>query len=108
MVDWCYGPGQEQVRQLSVINCTHHFGTLIFNLENLVAIYIIQLSSLNSLLSQAEINNRINVDPTLDTNFGLSADSRNDNSVLRWYNTGFQRCTNTGNQHIFYAGCQHF
>ena len=59
---------------------------------------------------QAEINNRTNVDPTLmDTNLWLSANSRNDNDedndVLRWYNTGFQRCTNTGNQHILNADC---
>ena len=58
--------------------------------------------------TQAEINNRTNVDPTLDTNFRLSADSQNDNDVLRWYDTSFQRCINTGNQHIFNAGCQHF
>ena len=58
--------------------------------------------------TQAEINNRTNVDPTLDTNFRLSADSRNDNNVLRWYNTNFQRCINTGVQHIFNAGCQNF
>ena len=37
--------------------------------------------------TQAEINKRTNVDPTLDTNFQLSADSLNDNDVLRWYNT---------------------
>ena len=43
--------------------------------------------------THSEINNRTNV--TLDTNFQLSADSRNDNDVLRWYNTSFQRCTNT-------------
>ena len=59
------------------------------------------------LVTQAEINNRTNVDPTLDTNFRLSADIWNDNDVLRWYNTSFQRCINTGNQHIFNAGCQH-
>ena len=42
-----------------------------------------------SLLSatQVEINNRTNVDPTLHTNFRLSADSRNDNDVLRWWYT---------------------
>ena len=57
--------------------------------------------------AQVEINNRTNVDPTLVTNFRLSSDSRNDNDVLRWYKTSFQRCINTGNQHIFNAGCQH-
>ena len=46
-------------------------------------------------ISQAEINNRANVDPMLDTNFRLSTDGRNDNDVLRSYNTGFQRYTNT-------------
>ena len=65
-------------------------------------------------ITQAEINNRNNVDPTLDTNFRLSksdcrsVESLNDNDVLRWYNTSFQYCINTGNQHIFNAGCQHF
>ena len=61
-----------------------------------------------SIPSQAEFNNWTNVDLTLDTNFRLSADSRNDIDVLRWYNTSLQRYTNTGNQHIFNAGCQHF
>ena len=56
----------------------------------------------------AEINNRTKVDPTLDTNFRLSADSRDDNDVSSSYNNGFQRCTNTGNQHIINSGCQHF
>ena len=59
-------------------------------------------------ITQAEINNRTNVDPTLDTNFRLSTDSQNNNDVLRWYNTSFQLCVNTGNQYIFNAGCQHF
>ena len=38
---------------------------------------------LKFISTQAEINNWTNVDSTLDTNFRLSADSRNDNDVLR-------------------------
>ena len=64
--------------------------------------------NVNAKDTQAEMNNWTHVDPTLDTNFRLSADSRKDNDVLRWYNTSFQRCINTGNQHIFNAGCQRF
>ena len=59
-------------------------------------------------VSKTGINNRANVDPTLDTNVRLSAESRNDNDVLRWYNTGFQRFINTGKQHIFNLGYQPF
>ena len=55
--------------------------------------------------TQAKINNRTNVHPILDTNLRLSVDSRNVNVVLRWYDIGFQRCINTGNQHILNAGC---
>ena len=84
----------------------------IFNVTLLFTFYTIKNKLWNIVqgfpITQAEMNNRTNVDPTLDTNFRLSADSRNDNDVLRWYNTSFQRCINTGNQHIFNAGCQHF
>ena len=66
------------------------------------------IKSSRHVITQAEINNRTKVDPTLDVNFRLSADRRNDNDVLRWYNTSFQRCINTGNQYIFNVGCQHF
>ena len=56
-------------------------------------------------IPQAEINNRTDVDTALDTNFRLSAYSLNDNDVLHWHNTGFQRCANIGNQYISNAGC---
>ena len=59
---------------------------------------------LDRINAQPETNNWTYVDPTLDTNFRLSADSRNDNDVLRWNNTGFQRSINTCNQHIFNIG----
>ena len=38
---------------------------------------------LKFILTQAEIKNWTNVDPTLDTNFRLSSDIRNENDVLR-------------------------
>ena len=67
-------------------------------LKFLLVLYLNQidifLNEARSASPQVEINNRTNVDPTLDANFRLSVDSRNDNDVLRWYNTSFQRCIN--------------
>ena len=82
---------------LSMCDVPREKGTNAENIANLILVS-----------TQAEINNRTNVDLTLDANFRLSAESRNDNDVLRWYNTSFQHCINTGNQHIFNTGCQHF
>ena len=84
-------------------------GIIKSNLQKLELSIIINKgrSLIYIIISQSGINNRANIDPRLDTNFQLSADSRNDNDVLRW-NTGFQHSDNTGKQHIFNVGAQHF